>query len=456
MKLVKSLRKEFLDIVKLSFPIILGQIGSVLMGITDTIMLGRIGKEEVAAVGVANQVYFLFTVIGMGTMAALAPMVAGSKGADNKSECGEYLRTGIELGFILSVALCFVMAVIGENFHLFGQPENITEMVKVYLRVLNVSTIPLLLFLAVKQYSDGLSFTKPAMVITIISVFLNAFLNWVFIFGNLTFPEMGIKGAAVATLFARFLMALMLVVYVFRSKLHLDYLPPLVSTFNTRPVIFKLLKMGLPAGFQLFFEVGAFAGAAIFVGWLGTNDLAAHQIVLALAALTYMISAGLSVAGSIKVGNAFGKNNQNLVLKHGASAIAAVSAFMLICAAIFVIFKQELILLFINDPSVVITASSILIIAALFQLSDGIQAVALGILRGIEDVNVPTVITLFAYWFIALPAGYLMAFQYEMGIHGIWIGLLVGLTTAAVLLSLRFYLIVSKGKMKKYNQTELA
>lgn len=452
---IKSYGKDFIDIIKLSLPIIIGQVGSVLMGLTDTIMLGKVGMEEVAAVGVANQIFFLFTVIGMGTIAALAPMVAGAKGASNKRECGEYLRSGIELGFLLSAALCLIMAFISENFYLFGQSEKITSMVQHYLRVLNISIIPLMLFLAIKQFSDGLAYTKPAMYITLGAVLLNVFLNWVFIFGNLTFPGMGIKGAAVATLLARIIMALALVVYVFRSKKLVEYMPPLVSTFNTKPVLIKLLKVGLPGGMQLFFEVGSFAGAAVFAGWLGTKDLAAHQIVLGLAALTYMISAGLSVAGAVKVANAFGEHNRRKMFRLGTSALAAVCTFMLIAAAMFVVFNEEIIALFIQDPSVVYTASSILIIAGLFQVSDGIQAVALGILKGIEDVNVPTWITLTAYWFISLPAGYILAFHYGMGIKGIWFGLLTGLTFAALILASRFFLLVRNGRVKKYAATEL-
>jgi len=312
-----------------------------------------------------------------------------------------------------------------------------------------------MLFLAVKQYSDGLSLTKPAMIITLIAVLLNILFNWVLIYGHLTFPALGIKGAAIGTLLARFAMALMLVFYVFRSKIYREYLPPLISSFNTRPVIVKLLKMGLPGGFQLFFEVGAFAGAAVFVGWLGSSELAAHQIVLGVAALTYMVAAGLSVAGSIEVGTAFGKNNKSLILQLGTSALTVVSVFMLLSCTVFIFLNEEIVRLFIQDAGVVYTASSILLIAGLFQLGDGIQVVSLGILRGIHDVNIPTAITLVAYWVIALPVGYILAFHYNMGIMGVWLGLLIGLTISAILLSSRFYMLVLRGKTKSYVAAEI-
>lgn len=433
----------------------LAQVGSVLMGITDTLMLGNVSKEAVAASGVANQIYFLFTVLGMGTIAAMAPMIATSKGANNDKECGEILRTGIELGFLISIVLCVLMILIGENFEWFHQPPAITALVKPYLRILTISTIPFMLFLAVKQFSDGLSLTKPAMVITLIAVLINVGINWLLIYGNWSLPALGIKGAAIATLISRILMALMLVVYVFKNKAYAAFMPPLISTFNTLPLIVKILKVGLPGGLQLFFEVGAFAGAALLVGWIGTDELAAHQIVLGLAALSYMMSAGISVSGSIRVGSAFGEGNKALIKQMGSSALFLVAVFMLFSCLIFIFLNEELISLFIHEEEVVYTAASVLIIAGLFQFSDGIQVVALGILRGIEDVNIPTIITLLAYWAIGLPVGYLLGFVLDMGIKGVWYGLLAGLTTSAVLLTFRFYILVNKGKTKAYEATKL-
>jgi len=450
-----SFKKDFIHTLQLSFPIMLGQVGSVLMGITDTLMLGNVGKEAVAASGVANQIYFLFTVLGMGTIAAMAPMIATAKGAQNDKECGEILRTGIELGFIISVVICLIMFVIGENFEWFHQPAAITTLVKPYLRILTISTVPFMLFLALKQFSDGLSLTKPAMVITLIAVLINVGLNWLLIYGNWSLPALGIKGAAIATLISRILMALMLVIYVFRNSRYTAFMPPLISTFNTFPLIVKILKVGLPGGLQLFFEVGAFAGAALLVGWIGTDELAAHQIVLGLAALTYMMSAGISVSGSIRVGNAFGEGDRLKIKQTGASALLLVGLCMLLSCFLFIVFNEELVRLFIHDEGVVYTAASILLIAGLFQFSDGIQVVALGILRGIEDVNVPTVITLLAYWVIGLPIGYVLGFFFHLGIQGIWIGLLAGLTTSAVLLTFRFYILVDKGKTKVYEATKL-
>ena len=447
--------KNFLEITKLSAPIIIGQIGSVAMGVTDTIMLGKVGKTELAAAGIANQIYVLFVVIGMGTLSATAPMIATSKGAKNKSECGEILRTGIELSFIISVFLCLILFLLGENFHIFRQPEQVTIMARNYIRIVTVSTIPMMLFIALKQFSDGLSATLPAMVITFVGVFANIFFNWVFIYGNLTFPAMGIEGSAIATLFSRIIMALLLVIYIFNSAKLKEYLPPLISTFNTWPVLIKIVRVGFPSGLQLFFEIGAYTGAGVFVGWLGTNELAANQIVMALSAITYMGASGFSVAGSIQVGLAFGESNQKGILTAGNVTIILTALFMLGCCFCFIFYKYPLIHIFSQDPHVTEVAATIIVIAGLYQLSDGLQAVGLGILRGIEDVNIPTVYTLIAYWVIALPTGYILGFTFDLGIKGIWIGLLIGLSFSAIMLNLRFFHLVLSGKTKQYVATRL-
>lgn len=455
MDIFRKIRGEIVSLLKLSYPIVLAQVGTVLMGLTDTIMLGKVDKANVAAVGVSNQIYFLFTVLGMGTLAAITPMVASSKGAANKKECGEILRTGIELSFLLSVIICLILFAIVKNFELFNQPAEINLVAKEYLRILTVSTIPLMLFLAVKQYSDGLSQTKPAMIITVIAVLINILFNWIFIYGNFTFPAMGARGAAIATLIARTSMALMFVVYVFRNKLYETFLPPVISTFKTAPVLVKLIRIGFPGGLQLFFEVGAFAGAAIFVGWIGTGQLAAHQIVLGLAAVTYMVAAGLSVAGSVRVADAFGKGDKSRIMISATAALTVVSLFMLCCCVIFFLFKTQLIGFFISDDSVISLAGSLLLIAGLFQLSDGIQVVGLGILKAIEDVNMPTLITLFAYWAIGIPLGYYLCFHLDIGISGIWYGLFAGLTFSALLVTVRFYILATSGKTKTYEATSL-
>jgi MATE family multidrug resistance protein len=447
----KSVKADIIELLKISVPVILGQMSIVLMGITDMVMLGDVGKTEVAAVGLANQIYFLFMVMGSGTLAVITPMIASSKGAQNKLECGEILRTGIELSFIISIALSVFLILIGENFYIFRQPEEIEDVSKIYLRILTLSTVPLMLFFALKQYTDGLSMTKPPMVITIIAVLLKAFLNWIFIYGQFSFPPMDAKGAALATLICRIFMALALVVYIFNNKKYEKFLPHLISRFNTFPLIVKILRIGIPGGFQMFFEMGAFAATAVFVGWIGTNELAAHQIALALAALTYTCSVGLSLTGTIKVAHAFGEGDNKGIIKWSKISLFAILIFMFMCFVLISIFRENFAAFFIDESSVIKIASSVLLLAGLFQISDGLQLLGLSMLRSVNDVNLPTVITLFSYWALGLPASYLIGIYAGYGLMGIWVGLFLGITVSAILLFIRFYFLLNNGKLQKYS-----
>lgn len=252
--------------------------------------MGHVSTVAMSAVSFANSINILFLVIGMGTLAATAPMIATSKAARNFSECGEILRTAIELSFIISVLIMICMLLIGENIHLISDENfEVLESVRIYIRVVTVSTIPYLLFLAVKQFSDGLSHTKPAMIITFIGVVINILLNYILVFGKFTMPALGVKGLAISTLITRTFMAMALIFYVFNYKGFKAFLPPLISRFNTWPVLVKIVKIGLPGGVQLFFEVGAFTIAGMIALKLGGQDyLAAHSIAHTLSSITYV------------------------------------------------------------------------------------------------------------------------------------------------------------------------
>jgi MATE family multidrug resistance protein len=287
-----------------------------------------------------------------------------------------------------------------------------------------------------KQFTDGLGNTRAAMLVTIAGLILNILLNLVLIFGFLWIPGFGLNGAGFATLISRILMAVFMHRYIYY---HSHFAQWLVHTRTQSAQVFRIIKMGLPSGLQYFFETAAFGSAAIIAGWLGTASLAAHQIAINLASVTYMVAAGVSAAGAIRVGNASGLKNRVDVLKAGTSSILMVLAFMSIAGMVFILFHTFLISLYISDPEVEGIAAGLLMIAAAFQLSDGVQVVGLGILRGLMDVYVPTFVALIAYWVIGLPLGYVLAMHGEMGVAGIWIGLLIGLTLSAAMMTRRFY-----------------
>jgi MATE family multidrug resistance protein len=427
----------FKKIAWLSYPIIIGQIGFVLMGVADVIMIGRIDATNLAAAGLANSIFFLVAIIGIGTLMAVSSLTAQAKGAGNNDQCATFFKQGILSSIILSVCISTILFVVALNMSIFKQNEQVTELASQFLNLLNLGTLPLLLFTALKQFSDGLSFTKSSAVITIIALIINVELNWLLIFGNWGFPKFGLAGAGYATLIARIFMAFCMAAFVL---LHSQYKPFLhfKEKVNELKIFIEIFQVGLPSGFQYFFEIAAFSASGIIIGWIGKEEQASHHIALNIASITYMISTGISAAGSILVGDALGRKNKTDLIRSGKSALILAAIFMASCAIILAVFSNVIVGLYIDDILVSKMAIYLIFIAAFFQLSDGIQCVSLGILRGIEDTKIPTLVTIISYWIIGIPIGYVLAFNFGMSLYGIWIGLLIGLTFSASMLSWRF------------------
>lgn len=423
---------------RLSYPIIIGQIGIVLMGVADVMMIGRLDATNLAAVGLANSVYFLITILGVGTLTAISPLVAKAKGSGQTNDVALLFGQGLRAAVILGVLLTLVIFLLTLNLHWFGQTAEVTRLGKSFLHLLNTSTLFFMLFLASKQFSDGLSFTKPSAVITIAALILNVLLNWLLIYGNLGFPKMGLNGAGVATSISRFAMAVSMIAYVFTRKQYKPFLRAVVERSRAALLLKEIFVIGLPSGFQYLFEVGAFASAAIIIGWFGETQLAAHMIAINLASVTYMVATGLSAGGSIAVGGAIGRRNKTDMMRSGRAALILGAIFMGFCSIVFALFNKQLIGLYTHDAEVGHMASYLLLIAAFFQLSDGIQCVGLGVLRGLSDTRIPTLITIVAYWVIGIPIGYMLAYKFNLTLYGIWFGLSIGLLFSAVSLTIRF------------------
>lgn len=408
-----------------------------LMGVADIVMIGKIDATNLAAAGLANSVYFLITILGIGTLTAVSPLVAKAKGAGQTNNTALLFRQGLWASLALSIFIGICLFVLTINLHWFGQEQEVTALTRSYLHILNAGTVFMLLFMAAKQFSDGLSITTPSAVITILGLLFNIFWNWVLIYGKLGFPQLGLEGAGYATSFSRLFMAVAMVIYILRHKVYKAWLH--VSDKLSGPVLFKqIFSVGLPSGMQYFFEVGAFAGAAIMIGWFGKEQLAAHQIAINIASVTYMIATGISAGGSIAVGDAWGRKNKPDLIKAGRASIIMGFAFMGLMAVLFAVASKQIVSFYIADDIVGPMAVNLLLIAALFQLSDGVQCVSLGVLRGIADTKMPTVVTIIAYWVIGIPSGWIMAKWFGMGLYGIWFGLSLGLTFSAIFLSLRF------------------
>lgn len=424
--------------LQLSYPVIIGQLGFIMMGVVDSLMVGTLGSAPLAAASLGNSITLLIFIVGIGVSFAVTPLVAISVGAKKYSDCGVYFRQSLLVNLTFGFILMAVTLICSELLIYLNQPAEVLAQAKSYTRILGLGAIPVMLFQTYKQFIEGLSVMMPAMVITILANIVNAFTNWVLIFGNLGFPALGLDGAGWATFTSRLFMAISLMFYVMNKIYFKQYDVSFHFKNINVPVIKKILSLGLPSGIQYFFEVGAFAFAVIMIGWLGTDQLAAHQIAINLASISFMVVLGLSISGGIRVGNAVGEKNINRVRKAGFTSIFLALCVMAVSGLIFILLRNYLPTLYIDDKTVISIASSLLIIAALFQLSDGVQAVGIGILRGLTDVKIPTLITFVAYWIVGLPTGYFLAFVLGWNVQGIWIGLLAGLTTSAILLTLRF------------------
>ena len=432
------LKTEVKQTIIFSLPIIVGQLGQMLMSVVDNFMVGKIGAEALAASSIANALFTLIMVLGFGLSMAVTPITAISYGAGKEKECGEVLRQGLIINVGCGVLLCIITIAASEFIQYMNQPSEIVGPASLYMKVLGLSMIPLMVFQSYRQFAEGVSYLKPAMIITLLANLINVMANWVFIFGNLGAPELGLTGAGIATISSRAFMAVTLVLVVVQSSKLKRFDPTLNYGKIDFAMIRRLLSIGIPAGFQYFFEVSAFAASSVMIGWIGTTELAAHQIAGNLAQISFMVAMGISAAGTIRVSNALGRKDIRGTRNAGFSATLLCAVFMATAGLIFIAFRFFLPSLYISDEAVINLSASLLIIVAFFQVSDGTQTVGIGILRGLTDMKIPTLITITAYWFIGLPCGYILGFTFNMGIFGIWYGLLISLTASAVLMMIRF------------------
>lgn len=440
------------DIIKISWPIIIGQLGMVFTGFFDTLMVGQLGTVELAAAGISNSIFFFVAIFPLGVTMAFATIIGILQGKNKTSSYHLLARDSFIVTLVLSVLASLVIVLFIHHFYLFEQTEEVTLLTKPYLKLLMWSLTPMLVFFFAKNICDGFSFTLGGMIVTITALILNVFLNWVLIFGKLGFDAYGLNGAGYATIISRIYLAFGMMALLFWSNKIPISLEAFLRGFVVKSRVYfykKIITLGLPTGLQYFFEIAAFAGAAIMAGWLGAKELAAHNLAITLASVTYMFAGGISAGASICVAKADGNKNLNNVYKYGLNGHLLGLIVMSVFAIMFFSINTELAALFSEDREVIKLGAQLLILAAIFQLGDGIQAVSVGILRGISDVQIPSIIVFVAYWIIAMPIGYWVAnktnpdFFYH-GVNGIWVGLTIGLTLSAITLSYRFYLLIRR------------
>jgi MATE family multidrug resistance protein len=447
-----AVREQVKTTFLLAYPVMLSQLGQVAVGVADSMMVGRLGALELAASSLANSIFFVILMFGIGISMGLTPLVSKSFGKGKTHQISRLFSNSLLINFLTSLVLFGIVLLFSQNLSILNQPKEVEVLALPFLLIITASLLPLMVFQTFKQLVEGFSQTKQAMFITIAANLVNVFLNWLFIWGNWDFPELGFLGAAWATLISRILMMVLMGAYVLYSKRYADFG---LRIFRFKPnwtLCKRVLKIGIPTGFQFIFEVSAFSAAAIMMGWIGVNALAGHQIALNLASISYMMATGLATAGMIRVSHYIGKEDYKGMREAGMVAFGMVATFMFVCALLFFLLRFFLPTLYIDDPQVISLAASLLVLAGLFQLSDGIQVVGLGVLRGLEDVKVPTIVTFLAYWGLGLPLGYLLAFKLGFAEKGIWIGLLIGLTLTAGMLLYRF----NRLSKKKINASTLS
>jgi len=425
----------------------LGMLGHTFVSFVDNIMVGQLGTAELAAVSLGNSFMFIAMSIGIGFSTAITPLIAEADASNNFKQAKATYKHGLFLCTTLGILLFLLVFFSKPLMYLMQQPEEVVILAIPYLNLVAFSLIPLVVFEAIKQFTDGMSMTKYPMYATLIANIINVVLNYLLIFGKFGFPEMGMVGAAYGTLVSRIIMVIYLwtlLRYKERSRKIVRNIKLFTLDFS---MIKKIVNIGSLSAMQMFFEVAIFTSAIWLSGLLGKNSQAANQIALNLSSMTFMVAMGLSVASMIRVGNQKGLQNYKELRRIAFSIFLLGILLAVFFALLFFIFHKSLpnIYVDLNDTAnykdnmeVLSIASNLLLAAAFFQISDSIQVVVLGALRGLQDVKIPTILTFISYWVVGFPISYFLGKEEMYGSFGIWLGLLAGLTTASVLLFIRF------------------
>lgn len=436
----KNYTKEALT---LALPVMLTQVGQVSVNLFDNIIVGKLlGADALASVSLGNAVFFSMFVLALGFSFAIPPLVSEAHSRNDHKTINSIFSHGFIINMSVGIILMLILFLGLPLLYHSGQPAKIIPDTVDFLWIMAISIVPFMAFQTLREVSEGLSYTIGVTKATIIANVINIVLNYVFIKGIWIFPEMGVKGSALASLIARIFMVVFLYFVLMKEPKTKQY----IKDFSLKMQVFskkmfeKMVRLGFPTALQMFFEVTAFAGAAFICGLISSHDIASHQIALSMASFTFNLCIGFSVASTVMIGRKLGEQNFVELRKIGINNLKIAFLFMCFCGVIFILGRNILPTFFTKpeEVEVIMLASKLMIIAALFQLSDGIQVTALGMLRGLQDVKIPSIITFIAYWLITIPLGYFLCVTLEMGAFGMWIALGLGLTISAFMLVKRF------------------
>ena len=440
----KSYQSHYNALVKLGLPVILAQLGQVTVGVIDNMMIGHVGTQELAAASFANTIFWLVIVFGTGFSYAITPLVGKARGNFDMDKVGAWFKSGMGAVVIMGVFLSLIIYIISLFMDDMGQSAEVIPPARGYLWIISFSILPMMVFMGYKQFCEGLANTRVAMNIVLIANLINVIFNYILINGKLGLPAMGLNGAGYGTLISRLFMAVSFF-FVFRNGKSFKAYGEIISKAEFAIQDFlRIWKMGIPIGAQLVMEASAFMLSTIMMGWISVAGLAAHQIVLSISTISFMVYLGIASSTTIRVSSLFGENRIDEMRQAGWAAIHLVILMVLIIGLGFLLLRNVLPTLFSEDPAVIVLAAQFIVVMLIYQLFDGLQIVFGSILRGMSDVNIPTLYTFIAYFVVSLPTGYLCAFTFRMGEVGIWWGLPAGLGTASFLFMLRFMKLSGK------------
>lgn len=436
--------KELKQTLKNGLPIVFSQLSHIMIGFTDIAMVGLIGVIPVAAAGFGTNIFNVFLVFGFGISSVTSAFIGKAIGERNHAEVGTVLRHSLIVALVSGIVLYALIEMLIPFLSLFHQkPEVLTEAIG-FLRLIGLSIIPLSFVFVYRKFCEGVQSNVYPMLMFWVAVLLNIFFNWVFIFGHLGAPAMGLLGSGLGTLLARIILLLLFIAHVHWAPRYKIYQLHFHFRHCHPQMLWQILANGIPSGLQYLNEIGAFAFAAIMMGWISAESLAAHQVALQFPVITFMVVIGIATASSVRVAHAWGSGDFITLKKVAYSSLLFIILFMGVSGIFLMVFRHQLPLLIVRDTEVVRIAAQLLIVGALFQISDGVQGVLLQLLRGLMDITIPLWVTVFSYWIVGIPVSIYLGFYAGFGPVGIWIGLLTGLTISSGLLMLRFRHLITR------------
>jgi len=428
-------RADLIALARLASPIVLTQVGIVTLGLVDTIMVGHVSATALAAVALANLYMFGISIFGLGVLFALDPIVAQALGAKDELAVARGLQRGLLLAVILAVPTSLLLLLVEPVLTLVRQPAEVIPFVTGYVYRIIPAMVPFYAFIVLRQTLQAHHRMRPVVITIIVINVLNAVLNYAWIFGHFGFPALGVLGSAWATCVSRWLMALLLLVLGWR---HLSvYLRALAPRVFRLQAIGRMFRLGVPIGGQMLLEWGAFGLVGLLMGWLGVAQVAAHQVALSLASLTFMVPMGIGSAAAVIVGHAVGREDTDGVRRASVASLIVAAGFMAVMALVFIALPSQLAGLYTNNAEVIALAALLLPIAGLFQVFDGLQVVSMGLLRGLADTRVPMLVSVIGFWCIGIPVSLWLGFARDLGAPGLWWGFVAALAMVAIILLVR-------------------